>query len=318
MGNSQSELESTLKKDYSNVQILKFIDLDEHKEDLKDKLITHLKIRRVTAGERGYGPNERQDPLPHNCKAEIDFVFNDLLKEELTSLCYFSKSYHVITGDFLYTRGEMLNLENPREREYFTRNRNFIFRHPVENPDDILRSMKSSNPGSTNDKDREKIGISFVKNFYKKKQGGSELHLYLNSNKSCGLFFNKHNMFANSCHKLKAGKILYLDVGGKVEYYVLVPSIGGDFFCCVKLSIIEEVFKKKGNEIQVLSAGNEFIADEDNEISQINNPFRRSYGRKKSSRNKRNRKGKAPKAVSNTRLNRKPKKNTKKKQRKTK
>ena len=84
------------------------------------------------------------------------------------------------------------------------------------------------------------------------------------------------------------------------------------------LSIIEEVFKKKGNEIEVLSAGNDFIEDEDNEISQINNPFRRSYGRKKSSRNKRNRKGKAPKTVSNTRLNRKPKNNTKKKQRKTK
>ena len=136
MGNSQSELESTLKKDYSNVQILKFIDL-EHNEDLKEYLKEYLKIRRVTAGERGYGPNERQDPLPPNCKAEIDFVFNDLLKEELTSLCYFSKSYHVITGDFLYTRGEMLNRKNPREKEYFTTNRNFIFRHPVENSDDI-------------------------------------------------------------------------------------------------------------------------------------------------------------------------------------
>jgi hypothetical protein len=317
MGNSQSELESTLKKDYSNVQILKFIDLNEHKEDLKDKLRTHLKIRRVTAGERGYGPNERQDPLPSNCKAEIDFVFNDLLKEELTSLCYFTDSYHVITGDFLYTRGEMLNLKNPREREYFTKNRNFIFRHPVENPDDILESMKSSDPGSTKDKDREKIGISFVKNFYKKKQGGSLLHLHLNSDKTCGLFFNKHNMFENSCHKLKGGKILYLDVGDKDDNYVLVPSQRGDFFCCVKLSIIEEVFKEKGNEIEVLSAGNEFIAD--NEIAQINNPLRlRSYGRKKSSRNKRNRKGKASNVVSNTRLNRKPKKNTKKKQRKTK
>ena len=316
MGNSQSELESALKKDFSNVQILKFIDLDKHKEDLKKYLKAFLKTRRVTAGERGYGITEEQDVLPPDCKAEIEFVFGSELRRALTSLCYYSDSYRVITGDFLYTRGEMLNLKNPRKREYFTKNRNFIFRHPVENPEDILESMYSSDPDSTDDKDREKIGISFVTNLYETiYKGVTQLHLNLNSDKTCGLFFSKHNMFANSCHKLTARKILYLDVNGVEEYYVLVPSQRGDFFCCVNLSIIQEVFEEKKQEIKVLSAGNEFIAD--NEIAQINNPLR-SYGRKKSSRNKRNRKGKAPKTVSNTRLNRKQKKNTKKKQRKTK
>ena len=324
MGNSQSELESTIKKDYSNVQILKFVP-NEYRENLKDILRTSLKTRHLTAGERGYGITEEQDVLPPGCKAEIEFVFEDKLRRALTRLCYFSDSYDVITGDFLYTRGEMLNLKNPRERKYFTKNRNFIFRHPVENPEDILESMYSNNPDSTNDKNREKIGISFVKNLYETYKGGTQLHLHLNSDKTCGLFFNvvvgnkiygsKQNMFGNSCNKLKPGKILYLDVNGDEEYYVLVPLQRGDSFCCVNLSIIGEVFEEKKRDIEIFSTGEDFI--ENNEISQINNPLQ-SYGRKKSSRNKRNRKGKAPKTVSNTRLNRKQKKNTKKKQRKTK
>ena len=326
MGNSQSELESTLKKDCRNVQILKFIDLDnhKHKERLKKILKAFLKTKHLTAGDKGYGITEEQDVLPPDCKAEIEFVFGSELKRALTSLCYYSDYYRVITGDFLYTRGEMLNLKNPREREYFAKNRNFIFRHPVENHKDILESMKSNNPGSTNDKDREKIGISFVTNLYETyNKGVTQLHLNLNSDKECGLFFNivaggkiygsTTNWYANDCNKLKAGKILYLDVGGKEGYYVLFPSQRGKFFCCVNLSIIQEVFM-----IEVFSTGEDFISN--NEIAQIDNPLllRRSYGRKKSSRNKRNRKGKAPKTVSNTRLNRKPTKNTKKKQRKTK
>lgn len=325
MGNSQSELESTLIKDYSNVQTLKFVPDSQ----MLRKILKGLYMRKLTAGERGYGIHEEQDVLPAGCKAECEFVFEDKLRRGLTSLCFSEKRYHVITGDFLYTRGEMLNLNNDKAREYFTKNRNFIYRYPVENPEDILESMRSSNPDSTNDSYRTKIGISFVKNLYEKFDGGSLLHLNLNSNKTCGLFFNvavgnklygsKQNMFGDSCNKLKEGKILLLDVSGEEDYYVLVKSQRGDFFCCVKLAIIQEVFKEKmERDFEVLSAHEDFIQTYDIEIDQIDSPFL-SYGRKKSSRKKGRRKAKpSPKGKPMPKGKPKATKKRKNKKRKTK